>query len=182
MRSHRLVAIASVVTVVCCMLIATPSGAARHKDRARRVTSHASHERCWKSHPAEKGFARRINTARASLGQGRLHLDRDLSKAARVHTLEMARRSELYHTPSHLLTRRVTNWVILGENVGVGGDVGSLHRAFMNSAPHRANVVHTGYRHVGIGTFHRHGRLWVTVIFEGITNPGTPLRVARCRA
>jgi uncharacterized protein YkwD len=135
---------------------------------------------CWNPHNAESGFAQRINSARALQGLGKLQLDPELSKAARVHTREMARKASLFHTPSWRLRDRVTNWIILGENVGVGGTVTSLHSAFMNSPAHRSNVLHGTFRHVGVGTILRGGRLWVTVIFEGLTDPSTPLRMPTC--
>ncbi len=50
----------------------------------------------------------------------------------------------------------------------------------MDSPGHRANVLHGGFQHVGIGVLNRDGRMWVTVLFEGVTDPGTPLRMPRC--
>lgn len=140
----------------------------------------AGDSRCWRATKGEKGFAWRINQARGGRGLGKLSLDPELSKAAKVHTREMADRATLYHTPSDTLRARVTNWVVLGENVGVGGGVTSLHDAFMNSPAHRDNVLHSAYRHVGIGVINRDGQMWVTVLFEGVTDPGTPLRMPRC--
>ena len=136
--------------------------------------------RCWNFKPSEKGFTRKINGARGNGGLGKLSLDPELSKAARVHTKEMVTKAELYHTPTDSLKRRVTNWVMLGENVGVGGTVSSLHEAFMNSQGHRDNVMHPLYRHVGVGVSKSGDRMWVTVIFEASTDPGTPLKMPRC--
>lgn len=121
----------------------------------------------------EKKFARLINDARVT--QGDLRLDRQLTKAAKVHTREMIKANTLYHTPSNTLRRRVTNWVTLGENVGVGGGVLSLHQAFMNSPAHRDNILYSSYRYVGVGAIKKDGRLWVTVIFEARSDPGSPL-------
>jgi uncharacterized protein YkwD len=135
---------------------------------------------CWKSTDAERGFARRMNTERDTRDMGTMRLDPELSKAARVHTREMIRRNELYHTTDGDLRYRVTNWIELGENVGVGGTVSSLHDAFMNSPAHRDNVLHNLYRHVGVGVKKANDRMWVTIIFEAVTDPGTPLRMPRC--
>ena len=135
---------------------------------------------CWNFKSSERGFARKMNGARASRGLGKLKLDPELSKAAKVHTWEMVRKAELHHTTSDDLRRRVTNWVLLGENVGVGATVSSLHEAFMNSPAHRDNVMHTLYRHVGISAVKKDGRMWVTIIFEAMTDPGTPLNMPRC--
>jgi uncharacterized protein YkwD len=107
-------------------------------------------------------------------------MDPQLSRAARYHTWRMLRQDLLHHTPSDILRRRVTRWVVLGENVGVGGDVDVLHQAFMNSPAHKANIVLPGFAYVGVGTVRRDGRMWVTVIFEAATNPGTRLSMPRC--
>jgi uncharacterized protein YkwD len=130
---------------------------------------------CYRSNDKEHGFARKINQARRANGQGSLRLDPQLSKAAKVHTREMVKKDLLYHTPTDSLTHRVTNWVTLGENVGVGGTVTSLNSAFMNSPPHRANILYPSFRYVGVGSIEAGGRLWVTVIFESHADPGSPL-------
>lgn len=135
---------------------------------------------CWDYKRTERGFARKINSERVLEGVGKISLDPELSKAARVHTWAMARQDRLYHTPSDALRRRVTNWTILGENVGYGHTVSSLHEAFMNSPDHRDNVLYSTFRHVGIGALKRNGRLWVTVIFEAVSDPGTTLPMPRC--
>ena len=167
MKRHRYVVLLSAAVMTAGLMVtAVPVGAAD--------------SRCWRSTDGEKGFARKINRARSNHGLGRLSLDPELSKAAKVHTRDMAERSQLYHTPSDALRARVTNWTVLGENVGVGGGVRSLHTAFMNSPLHRDNVLHSPYRHVGIGVVNRDGRMWVTVLFEGLTDPGTNLRMPRC--
>ena len=130
---------------------------------------------CYSNNNKEQDFARKLNLARRSAGKSSLRLDPQLSKAAKVHTREMVNKNLLYHTPTDALKRRVTNWYELGENVGVGGTVASLHTAFMNSAAHRSNILYSGFRYVGIGSKVANGRLWVTVIFESKADPGSPL-------
>ncbi len=135
---------------------------------------------CWDYRPSERAFAERINLARSVVGKGRLNLDPELSKSARRHTYEMTSRATLYHTPTNVLMRRVTNWSTLGENVGVGGEVQSLHSAFMASPAHRDNILYPTFRYVGIGVRESDGRMWVTVLFEAAGNPGTRLRMPSC--
>ena len=130
---------------------------------------------CYMNNDNERSFASKLNAARRAAGKSSLRLDPQLSKAAKVHTREMVRRNVLYHTPTDALKRRVTNWVELGENVGVGGTVTSLHGAFMDSAAHRSNILYSNFRYVGIGAKQANGRLWVTVIFESRADPGSPL-------
>ncbi len=135
---------------------------------------------CYDFRPKERGFKRKINNSRNNAGLGGLKLDPELSKAARKHTYEMVNKQILEHTTSTQLRNRVTNWSLLGENVGVGATVDSLHNAFMNSPAHRANIMLSGFRNVGVGTASKGGRLWVTVIFESVSNPGTTLRMPNC--
>jgi uncharacterized protein YkwD len=134
--------------------------------------------RCWTAKRTEVAFLRKINRARGSLG--RLRLDPQLSKVARTHTRAMTRRSSLFHSSYSQLSRRVTNWTLLGENVGYGSTVATLHRAFMASPSHRANIRRAGFRNVGLGVRREHGRMWVTAIFQSHSNPGTTLRMPSC--
>jgi uncharacterized protein YkwD len=92
----------------------------------------------------------------------------------------MVKRSLLYHTPDWRFRRRVTRWNVLGENVGVGGSVASLHKAFMSSPSHRANVLSSTFIHFGVGTKRAGDRMWVTVVFESVRNPGTRLSMPSC--
>jgi uncharacterized protein YkwD len=40
-----------------------------------------------------------------------------------------------------------------------------MEAAFMASAPHRANILHSTFHHVAIGAVRVDGALWVTVFF-----------------
>jgi uncharacterized protein YkwD len=135
---------------------------------------------CWRFKATELRFARKLNHARTTHNVSKLHLDRQLSRVARRHSWEMESRKSLYHTPLPTLGKRVTKWRILGENIGWGSSVRSLHRAFMRSAAHRANILLSGYRHVGLGVRRHNGKMWVTVVFEAATNPGTRLPMPSC--
>ncbi len=108
-----------------------------------------------------------INQERVSRGRVPLKLNRALSRIARRHTLRMASSNKLYHNPRLAYQARRLRWTVLGENVGVGATVRSLHRAFMNSSGHRANVLNRRYRRVGISGKMARGRLWVTIVFSG---------------
>lgn len=131
---------------------------------------------CWNFKPSERAFARKMNEARAKRGLPKLRLDPELSKVSRVHTAEMIDKNLLHHATSAQLTSRVTNWRMLGENVGVGGGVASLHQAFMDSPAHKANILF-GFDYVGVGVTKSNGRMWVTVTFEKGANPGTTLKM-----
>ncbi|MGH2808623.1 MAG: CAP domain-containing protein [Actinomycetota bacterium] len=134
-------------------------------------------ERCWQWRPAELEFLDMINNARTSRGRKPVRLDRELSRVARRHTWEMVEQNLLYHSPEETLRKRVTNWLILGENLGRGGDAESLHRAFMASEPHRDNLLFPAFNFVGIGTMRNERGLWVTILLEAYNDPGTTLNV-----
>lgn len=144
------------------------------------LTGGSTDNACWEYSSQELAFRRKMNRERVDRGKGRLSLDPELSKSARVHTREMVERDLLHHTTETDLRRRVSGWSSLGENVGVGATVDSLHRAFMASPPHRANILYPTFRHVGIGVVESSGRMWVTVLFSSGSDPGTTLRMPRC--
>lgn len=111
-------------------------------------------------------LARLHNIARLDVERPRLRFDTGLSIVARRHSLRMAREGRLYHSTD--LTRRVRRWRYLGENVGVGPSIEDLQQAFMDSPPHRQNILSGRYRDVGVGVVKdSYGTYWVTVIFRG---------------
>lgn len=135
---------------------------------------------CWSAKRSERRFTRKMNAARTRAGRRPLRLDPQLSQVARKHTRAMSRRRDLFHSTRRQLATRVTNWTSLGENVGAGAGVRSLHRAFMRSTGHRRNIRGAVFRHVGVGVRRAHGRMWVTVIFESRADPGTTLPKPSC--
>src|ERR687891_1841068 len=114
------------------------------------TTASATGSGCNSLNRTERDFKRRINAARGE-SRGRLRGDWDLNQVALKHTREMIARSRLYHTPESSFRRRVTNWYMLGENVGEGDSVRQLHRAFMNSSAHRANAMNKTFNRIGVG-------------------------------
>jgi uncharacterized protein YkwD len=138
------------------------------------TTASATASGCTRMNKTERAFKNKINRARGS--RGSLWGDKELNKVAITHTRQMVSRDKLYHQSESAFRRRVTNWYVLGENVGVGGSVKSLHRAFMDSSAHRANAMSRSFNRIGVGTLRDNsGRLWVTIIFEARSNPGSPL-------
>ena len=133
---------------------------------------------CWVFKTADRAMAKKVNKARANHGRVKLTLDPELSKVARSHSKTMAKKSSLYHTKN--LGEKVTNWKSLGENVGYGSAVKQLHKLFMGSSGHRANILKAAYRYVGVGSTRKDGTLWITVVFESKKNPGTKLSMPSC--
>jgi uncharacterized protein YkwD len=133
---------------------------------------------CWSYRDADNKMAKRVNKSRSNSGKRKLTLDPHLSKVARKHTRSMAGSGNLVHTNN--LGGKVTHWKSLGENVGYGGGVKQLHKMFMNSDGHRANILKSAFRYVGVGTIRKNGYMWTTVVFESKKNPGTTLPMPSC--
>lgn len=116
--------------------------------------------------PAQAGtegaFVAKINASRAAAGLPALSTHSDLIPDARAHSAEMMAAGQIYHTTN--LGSVASGWEALGENVGAGPSVDSLHNAFMSSSGHRANIL-GDFNYVGVGTVEQDGVIWVTVIF-----------------
>jgi uncharacterized protein YkwD len=108
-----------------------------------------------------------INQTRSSFKRVGLRLNSRLNLVAQRHSARMAKLNRLHHNPNLVKDVGDMPWKILGENVGVGGTVNTLHTAFMNSPSHRSNILRSSYRLVGIGVLFSKGRTWVTVVFYG---------------
>jgi uncharacterized protein YkwD len=108
------------------------------------------------------------NAARERRGLIPLRLDRDGSVIARRHSVAMAAAGQLVHTTDVSPYLDGIEWHRWGENVGyTPGGVDGLQQAFMDSEPHRHNVLEPGFRRVAIGTVRADGVLWVTLFFYG---------------
>jgi len=116
---------------------------------------------------AEKKMVRMINSARVAAGRAPLKLSGVLSRYAEKHSATMASKDRLYHNRRLAKWLSRYDWNILGENVGYGGSLTSLHEAFMASPGHRANNLSKAYKRVGVGVVVKNGRIWITVIFKG---------------
>lgn len=124
---------------------------------------------------AESEFVSKINASRAAAGLAPLEVYWDLADDARAQSARMAAKGEIFHNPN--LASSTGVWAALGENVGVGPDVSSLHSAFMASAGHRANIL-GDYDYIGVGvTVDDEGLVWVTMIYmradPGLNGGGT---------
>jgi uncharacterized protein YkwD len=109
---------------------------------------------------------RATNASRGRFDVPKLRLNRELSAVARRHSMAMARGGELFHTSDVDIYLHGIAWRTWGENVGyTPQDVASIQTAFMNSPPHRSNVLNRTFRQVAIGAVRVNGTLWVTVFF-----------------
>jgi hypothetical protein len=119
-------------------------------------------------------FVADINSARSAAGLPAYAVVGDLTGIAQQHSDEMAARQQLYHNPN--LTSQVQDWQEVGENVGTGPSVPSIHQAFMNSPEHRANILDPHFTQVGVGvTVDSQGELWVTEDFREPMQAAAPV-------
>ena len=96
------------------------------------------------------------NQERAAHGLSKLEANKKLSKAARGHSTFMVRASRFEHGDLAGRIRRAgyRGWTY-GENIAWGtgqlATPGEIHRAWMSSPGHRANILRPQFREIGIG-------------------------------
>ncbi len=119
----------------------------------------------------EKQLVELINQERATEGLPPLAVDERLTMAARQHTELMVKHGGLSHQfdgePS-LQTRAADENLRsdrLAENVGLEMDAPGIHAGFMNSPPHRANILSPNYNAIGVGVMRNGDRLYATEDF-----------------
>ena len=112
---------------------------------------------------AASQFISLTNSLRASRGLPALAVDGTLTAKAQGWAQTMADAGSIFH--SNLASGAPSNWQRLGENVGRGGDVVSVHNAFVASPGHLANLVDPGFRYVGVGVVNVDGGIYVAEVF-----------------
>jgi uncharacterized protein YkwD len=121
----------------------------------------------------ERCFMRKINRVRARHGLRRLYRDKQLGYVGRLHARDMAYYASVWD--DSYIGQRVTHWRSLGTNAGRGRRCRQLTRAFLNSWPHRANIL-GHYRYMGVGVAWSNGNIYVSENFESRINPGNIYR------
>jgi len=89
------------------------------------------------------------NVSRASNGLPALTVNSSLTAVAQAWANQLAAANVLSHNPA--LRNQVSDWNVLGENVGMAGDIPTVQAAFMASPPHRANILDPRYTQMGVG-------------------------------
>lgn len=151
----------------------------------------------------EAGFLKLVNKERAQAGLAPLQLRREMTEAARLHSLDMAVNGFFGHVGpdgrSHgdriAALDRTALADFSAENVATisktGGRMGAnfalkrLHRNLMESPSHRENILHPKATHVAFGVARTEGGVWVTQLFmrvSGTLPSAAPLRVSSAQA
>jgi uncharacterized protein YkwD len=151
---RRLVTAVASVAVLLCLAVVTPAvitPAAIAPAQASTTTDEAA-------------LVASVNAARRAAGLAPLKVSSDLRSYARAHSAAMRSRGSLFHTSDFSV---VCCWAKIAENVGTGRSPSTVHRAFMNSRGHRANILMASADEIGIGVVRdSSGALWVTELFR----------------
>ena len=133
---------------------------------------------CWVAYGetpvarAERELFASVNQARRAYGLSPLRWNDSLAAAARRHAGVMAERGSAQHgfegEPS--LSARVrqagAHFSWLSENVTQGPTPGFIHLQFVNSPPHRANILDRDMDSIGVGVVERGGQLFAVEDFS----------------
>lgn len=114
------------------------------------------------------GLERRINQSRAAHGLRTIRVNLTTQQYAQSHADRMGDFNAMFHDTN--LWGEVPNdaeWV--AENVGYVWQgpraARRMHRAYMNSDGHRANILNPRATHMGIGVVKRDGKVWTVERF-----------------
>jgi uncharacterized YkwD family protein len=112
-----------------------------------------------------------VNQERTKAGLKPLQVDMDLVRVAKTKSHDMAENNYFSHvsptlgTVYNMLDREGIYYTRAGENIARAASVNRAHELFMNSSGHRANILHSGYTHIGVGIV-KHGTSYrVTQVF-----------------
>jgi len=127
-----------------------------------------------------------INQVRAESALHPLAAQAVLTAIARTQAAAMAARGRIYHNPNLAADANAAGlwWTQLGENVGVGPDVSTIHDAFLASPHHRDNILNSAYNAIGVGvvpgTGNESGQIFVSHVFGRLlaAPPPSPPRQA----
>lgn len=114
-----------------------------------------------------------VNQERAKAGLSPLTMDQDLLNAAMLRAQEIT--VSFSHTrPDGTICFTASN-KMKGENIAYGySSPSKVMDAWMNSSGHRANIMNSGYKSIGIGCYKYGGRLYWTQCFGYAT--ATPVK------
>jgi uncharacterized protein YkwD len=100
------------------------------------------------------------NGVRAAAGLQPLKWDNALASAAHEHALRMANANTLSHQlpgeppPQDRARHAGVRFSMMAENVALGTSIPGLHTLWMNSPPHRANLLDPQLNAIGISVVH----------------------------
>jgi uncharacterized protein YkwD len=125
----------------------------------------------------EADLAADINKARRDHGLRSLTVVAGATDVARRWSWQLADSQVLSHNPAIIgdISRAGSSaWTEIAENVGEGpaDSPSGLFQAYMDSPPHRANILDPAAHYLGVGTVERDGIAWNTLDFTNAYNNG----------
>jgi uncharacterized protein YkwD len=153
MTENRRILSVLAVLLVCC--VAGPP-AATADPVVSPVTTAPTGAAAISPTAQELAILRAVNRARAAHGRRPLGLGPALYRAARSHSVDMARRGYFDHGPFVQRLRRFgVRAQALGENIAYATEPGFsaavVLQMWMTSPPHRAVLLDPGFRRIGVG-------------------------------
>ncbi len=104
-----------------------------------------------------------VNVTRAAHGLPAVHAHGQLQDKAQAWAEQLAREGRLRH--SRLRDGVSDCWRRLGENVGYGASVSSVHAAYLASPGHRANILNRDFDAIGTGVATNGHRTYTVQVF-----------------
>ncbi|MBQ3415187.1 MAG: SCP-like extracellular protein [Clostridia bacterium] len=110
-----------------------------------------------------------INQQRENNGLGKLKIDEELQRVARIKAKEMVDNNYFSHTsptygsPFDMLNSFKITYKTAGENIAGNSNNSSAVTAWMNSQGHRANILNGNFEFTGIGVVNgsKYGKIYV---------------------
>lgn len=117
-------------------------------------------------------FANAINSARAAAGVPALGPSSALQPVAQSWSATMAAAGKIFHN-TNLVNEAPSNWLAIGENVGMGPTCDSIAQAFMLSPEHKKNILDPAFSTMGVAvTDGSDGLIYVVEDFMGTGSSG----------
>lgn len=109
----------------------------------------------------ETAFVAALNETRRDLGLDELIVDDELTMLARIWSVEMGDEGAIFHA-NPISANMTTDWLKLGENVGVGPQTDKLMAAFIASPTHYQNIIDPEFTHIGVGVIWEDDLMYTT--------------------
>jgi len=124
------------------------------------------------SSSVEKEVARLVNLERQKVGLAPLTFSEEISKVARLKSQDMADKNYFSHTsptygdPFQMMKTFGIKYGYAGENIAKGyRDAQSVMNGWMNSSGHKANILNSNFKKIGVGYVQANGTTYWTQMF-----------------
>jgi uncharacterized protein YkwD len=159
--SRLCVLLAIAASLTLAMFVRSPARAQSKDEPAVKMTKE------------ETFFLNELNRERKEKELEPLTANMTLIRLARQHSANMAKQDKMDHVldeknPSDRAKDIGYNYMRLGENIayGKGVELEAIHKGWMNSPPHRENILNPDFTEVGIGIVtDPQGKMWFTQVF-----------------